>query len=422
MIDLSNKKKLTIAVSLYLALILGIVIISQYDAISGFISSTLSVLSPIIIGFALSYFLNPILKFFERKVFKKIRNKLTLRIVSLVCTFLSVVLFIIGFAMLIIPHVTESLTDLGNRWEEYQASMFAFIDKVILKLNELGMNTYSITSQEVIEYVKKIFASDNDLADTILSYIANNYKNILVIPRNILLAVFISIYVLLTKERISAQTRKFINAVFNKQKAQGISKRFKKTHATFGGYFTGVVLDAIFIGISSFILCCIFRIPYASLISVVLAITNVIPVFGPFIGTIPSAFIILLSEPSKVIIFVVLVIVLQQIDGNIVAPKILGESTGISSLGVIVAITIMGACFGFVGMLAGVPIFAVIVALIRELVDEKLKSKELSTDIADYYPKNSIVAPSKADGDSIWQIIAKKFSTIFSDIFKKKQK
>ena len=186
----------------------------------------------------------------------------------------------------------------------------------------------------------------------------------------------------------------------------------------FGGYFTGVLIDAIFVGVITFIALIIFGVPYASLVAVIVAITNVIPIFGPFLGAIPSAFIIFISEPSKAIVFIILILVIQQIDGNIIAPRILGNSTGMSSLAVIVAITIMGSIFGFMGMLIGVPVFAVIIALIKELVEERLAMKELPVETSHYYPKNSFIDIND-ERVSLFEKSKKAFSSLIKKVFKK---
>ena len=390
MIELNNKKKLTIAISVYCSLLLAIVLIGQHETVLNVINSILSVLSPLIIGFTVAYLLNPILKFFEKKVFKFIKNKRILRFVGVFFTYISLILFFLALGMLVIPQVTKSITELVSKFESYKESALDFVNSILQNLKNMNILSNQVDANSIIEMLSDDITSGASIMKSIVSFLAANIDEILVIPKNILLGLFISIYALLNKERLAAQFKKLAKAVLSAESYETVYHRVTFTQATFGGYFTGVLLDALFVGITAFLALVIFGIPYASLIAVVVAVTNVIPVFGPFIGAIPSAIIIFISQPNKVLLFIILMVVIQQIDGNIIAPKILGNSTGMSSLSVIIAISIMGSCFGFIGMFIGVPVFAVIIALIKELVDERLMVKELPTETSHYYYRNSM--------------------------------
>ena len=397
MINLDNKKKLPLALTIYFSLILIIIVIGQYEKLSAVITSVLSVLSPLIIGFALAYLLNPILKLYEKKVFKFIKNKRALRILCILCTYLSLILFLYCLVMLVVPQITKSISDLTQQFGTYINNTVALLDSILESLKAKRIIPENINSKTVIEFVSSQLSTGTSLLKTLLSFLANNLHNFMIIPKNIFVGLFISIYALLAKERIAAQLKKAGSAVLKEETFKRIQHRMSFTHSTFGSYFTGVLLDAIFVGVLSFFVLVIFGVPYASLVAVLVAVTNVIPVFGPFIGAIPSALIIFISEPKKVIIFIIAILIIQQIDGNIIAPRILGNSTGMSSLAVIIAITVMGSSFGFVGMLIGVPVFAVIISFIKELTDERLTKLGLSTDTADYYPRNSMAEPSSAN-------------------------
>lgn len=421
MIDFENKKKLSIAITVYCSLVLFIIFIAKYEAVLSVFSSLLSVLSPILIGFALAYFLNPILKFYELKVLKRIKNKMVSRGVAMLLTYISIALFITGFVLLIIPQLIDSITTLSQKFDVYKNATLNAVDSVIAWLQTIGVSTEKFDSQTVVDFISSKFGSADGIIKNIVSYLAQNIQNLIVIPKNILLAFFISIYVLLSKERLGAQARKGAKALMKEGSFKRLSKRLKMAHETFGGYFTGVVIDAIFVGILTFIVLLIFDIPYASLVSVVVAITNVIPIFGPFLGAIPSALLIFIESPQKAILFAVLILIIQQVEGNILAPMILGDSTGMSSLGVIVAITVMGACFGFVGMFVGVPVFAVLIALLSEIVEEKLRAKGFATDTADYYPRNSFAKPKK-EHKTLAEKLFGAIKALFNKIFKKKEK
>ena len=411
MFGIENRKKIITAITVYCSILLLIVIIAQYDTISDIIKSIFSVLSPITIGLVIAYLLNPILRFYEKHVIFRVKNKIWLRAFGLTLTYISFFGFIFGFAMLIIPRIVSSLSDLIGQIDVYEKTTIDLINRLLAFFSDHEITSSDFDAEALISFIGTQFNASETIAKTVLQYITQNYTIILRVPLNILIGLFVSFYVLFTKEKLGAQFKKLSAAILSEEANNAFSSRIAKSHATFGGYFTGVVLDAIFIGFASFFLLLIFKIPYPSLIATVLAITNVIPIFGPFIGTIPCAFFIFIAEPQKVIIFVVLIIILQQIDGNIVAPKILGGSTGMSSLAVITSITIMGSLFGFWGMLIGVPVFAVITAMISSLVNDRLKQKGKSTLTAEYYPADAIVVP-KAKKD------AHLFSTVVTKIKK----
>lgn len=396
MTDFENKKKLLSSVFMYFLAILLIIIIANHEVISGFIMSyILSPLSPIIIGFAMAYLLNPILNFHENKLLVKMKSAKARRGVGVLLTYVTLLVILVGFAFLIIPQLVKSIQNLILKLDEYIASTTGLIDDLLGKLSDMGVLSESVDSQYVIDAVSDVFTFSGDMMSTVFGFITKNIGNILNVPKNILLAIFISIYVLLAKDRLRAGLKKVMSAVFKEKVMGRIEKRLVYTHDTFGGYFTGVIIDAITVGVLTFIFLMIFRVPYAVLVATVVAVTNVIPIFGPFIGAIPSAFIIFISEPKKALIFLIIILIVQQIDGNIIAPKILGNSTGISSLGVIVAITIMGAYFGFVGMLIGVPVFAVIIGIINESIEARLSAKGLATELTDYYSPDAIIRGSE---------------------------
>ena len=223
-------------------------------------------------------------------------------------------------------------------------------------------------------------------------------------------------YILSAKERLKAQTVKVATAVFSPNKARRFFKYVNLCDRIFGGFFIGKIIDSMIIGTITLVALLIFRIPYAPLVSAIVGITNIIPVFGPFIGAIPSAFIIFMDSPQKALLFLVLILLIQQLDGNVIGPRILGNTTGISSLGVIISIIIMGEYCGVIGMLVGVPIFAVVISIVKEIVDNKLKSKNKPTDTAEYYSIDSLEDPHgvhKKHLAKMFEGIASLFTRIF---------
>ena len=220
---------------------------------------------------------------------------------------------------------------------------------------------------------------------------------------------------LASKERLKAQVKKFTTAMFPPKGRHRFYRYVRLCDRTFGGFFVGKIIDSLIIGAITLVVLLIFRMPYALLISTIICVTNIIPVFGPFIGAIPSAFIIFIVSPSKALIFLVLILLIQQLDGNVIGPKILGDSTGLSTLGVIISIVIMGEYFGIVGMIVGVPIFAVAVALVKEFLEQKLRAKDLPTDTSEYYAWDSFVDPHEVH-ETITQKMAKNVKNSFQKI------
>ena len=209
--------------------------------------------------------------------------------------------------------------------------------------------------------------------------------------KNLLLGLFIAFYILSSKEKRKAQFSKFRAAFFNDQQNDKITNVIKLVDTTFGGYIKGLLLDALAVGVVTFLLLSLCKVSeYNLLIAAICAVTNIIPVFGPFIGAIPSGLIVLISNPEKFLLFVMLILVIQQIDGNILCPIIQGNNTGVSSLAVIISITVMGGFFGIVGMIIGVPVFAVIIELIKQTIEQRLLKQGKATDTIDYYPVNAV--------------------------------
>ena len=274
-----------------------------------------------------------------------------------------------------------------------------------------------------METVSNFFKTSDTIFNTVLDYLTQFGSSLFTGVKDVFLGFFISIYMLTSKERLHAQVRRLTAALFKEKTRNHLLRYTRIANKTFGGFFIGMIFDAMLVAVLTFIMTTIFRVPYAILVSVIVGITNIIPVFGPFIGAIPSAFIIFVNNPIKALVFLIIILVIQQIDGNIIAPKVLGSSTGISSLAVIIAIIIMGAYFGIAGMIIGVPAFAMIITVCNEIIESKLKSKGLPTNTTDYYPAYSLVDPNENHekfGEKLFHSI-EKFIKKFFGLFKRKK-
>ncbi len=411
-----KKKK---ASPVLLAVVFGIIFVVLYAAvnighISATFSSILDVFTPILLGIGFAYLLNPLLKIYEFKVYKKIKNKHVLRALSMVSTYLTVILVIAAFLLLLIPQLIDSVTLFATQFDSYVENIVNILNNFIANLMENEKYRDLIDPDQLINTVTQFLFESEDLLSGLMNYVGEYAMGLFTGVKNAFLALFISIYILSSKERLKAQTAKFATAVFPASKSRRFFKYLSLCDRTFGSYFIGMLTDALFVGVLCLIVFSIFRLPYALLISVIVAVTNIIPVFGPFLGAIPSFLIILIVDPGKAILFLVLILIIQQIDGNIIAPKILGNSTGISSLAVVIAIILMGTWFGLVGMVIGVPVFAVGISIVKELLDTRLRAKNKPTDTAEYYDVSSLVDPHERH-----QSLINKIFNAIADLIKK---
>ena len=240
-------------------------------------------------------------------------------------------------------------------------------------------------SGRILEYISSnklldLLPNINDFLKTLSSSVIGVLKALW----NFVIGFIISIYVLGSKEKFAGQAKKIAYALFDRKMGNAVITNFRFIHSTFIGFIGGKIVDSIIIGVICFICTTIIGTPYAILVSVIIGVTNVIPFFGPWIGGIPSALLVLMVDPMQALYFVILIMVIQQIDGNIIGPKILGDSTGLSGFWVIFAITIFGGLFGVLGMVVGVPIFAVFYAAVKASVNRMLVKKNLPTELSPY--------------------------------------
>ena len=358
------------------------------------LSSIFSVLTPIVVGFAIAYLLNPMLRFYEFKVFKKLKNKNVIRGLSIACTFITAALIIASFLWLLIPQIIKSVKDLITNYDDYVHSTAELLNSIINKFLPAEPNTKYLSAEKIQKWVTDFFASSSEIMNSILDYLSEFGIGLFVGVKNTILGIFIAVYILIAKEKLQALARKLGAAFIPENKLIKIKEYVHLTHKTFSGYLVGTIIDAVIVLVVTLIALLIFDIHYPLLIAVIVGATNIIPFFGPFIGGIPSFLILLLVDPQEALIFLVLIVVIQQIEGNIIAPKILGESTGISSLAVLIAIIIMGDYFGVVGMIIGVPIFAVASVIITEMTEAKLTKRGKATELDAYYTKDDMIDPS----------------------------
>ena len=386
-----NKKYATIALYVGLLILFGafvVVFFINYHDFGRYIKTVFKVLTPILYGVIIAYILNKIVKIFERRIFvflDKKEGKLKLkRSLSVICAYIVFIVVLALFVWLMVPQVVAGLNDLSRNITFNIYAVTGWITKIGEKSETLAEYAKKIT-----EYLKDI---TNVIYDFVIDYIMPRVSGFLGefvgVLKDLVVGIVLSVYFLLQKEKLIAQGKRFLRALLPDKGYSKFIHIAKQTDDSFGGYIVATAFDSLLVGIECFIIFGIFGIPYYPLVSLIVGVTNFIPFFGPFLGAIPSAFIIFIADPISVVWFIILVVIIQQIDGNFIMPKIVGKHIGLSSVWVVIAITIMSGLFGFFGMVFGVPIFSMIYVWIDDAVKISLKKKSLPTEIIDYSDEN----------------------------------
>ena len=378
-----NKKYTTIAVYVVLtACVIGLLLglIWNIKILLAAVKTIVSVLSPFIIGFVLSFLLLPIVNFFEKICFGKIKpmkeKKKLNRALSVSISYLLFLSFISLFVYVVAPELYRSLAEILSNIDNYTETVSKWAQN-IFESNPSLLKVFD----EIANYMTGISES---LIKAVLPYLGGVATGVVVGLKNIVVGLIVAFYMLLRHEMFVAQVKKINFALFSEKTADKLVYITNLANKSFSGYVSGQLIDSLMVGIITYIVMLIFGWPYPMLIAVIIGVTNILPFFGPFIGAIPSAIIILLINPWQALSFVIFILILQQIEGNIIAPRILGKSVGMSAIWVVFAIIVGGGLFGFVGMVIGVPTFSVIYTLVKEFIAKRLEKKNLSVNTNDY--------------------------------------
>lgn len=392
-----DKKYLYWGFTAFLVIVAGILfyyILFHRSNFTNSISKFIGIAMPIIDGLVLAYLMTPILNKIEKCILKPLytkanvpltpKSKQRMRAFSIIITILLILIVLYEFFGLIIPEVVRSIQSIIFQFPIYMNNLSSWALGLIKNnpdLEEVVNGLISQYSSKLLEYFNTdLLPHIKDLLMTLSVSVINVFKGLW----NFVIGFIISIYVLGSKEKFAGQAKKITYALFDRKAGNEVISNFRFIHSTFIGFIGGKIVDSIIIGIICFICTSIIGTPYAILVSVIIGVTNVIPFFGPWIGGIPSALLVLMVNPVQALYFIILILVIQQFDGNILGPKILGDSTGLSGFWVIFAITIFGGLFGVLGMVVGVPIFAVFYAGVKASINRMLRKKDLPTDIQPY--------------------------------------
>lgn len=359
--------------------------ILNFSTVTETISKIFAALSPFTYGFIVAYLCNPIMCFYERTIlsFKNAKRNMRAvrRTLSLILTMLTAITVITVILYAIIPQTVESFEDLGSQMNIYIKNVQTFADELVQKHSGTILGEHHDTLASLLaEYdislnIKDLFTQYYTFIQSGANYVISYGGALVGEVKNFAIGIILAIYFLYSKEKLCAQMKKILSALFKRRTYLNTIRLARFTHETFGGFIVGKLLDSFIIGLLSLLVLWLFKIPYYPLLSVIIGVTNIVPFFGPIIGGIICCILILIVSPADFLWVLIIAVAIQQIDGNILGPKILGNSIGISSLWIIIAITAAGGLFGFTGMVLGVPMTAVLYVLFKQFVENRLRHK-----------------------------------------------
>lgn len=370
------------------------------NVIISFFSNLIGALSPVFYGFAFAYLLNPVETFFEKKVYMRlahmrlvkndpnheygneamIKTKKNSRIFGVTCAILTMILVITGIVLIIVPQLISTIQGLVGNMQGYFNDAREWVNNQLADYPEAQKwlnNSLDNAFETIMDWLNDTIMPQ--MTDIIATF-TDGLITVIQVFTNIFFGIVIAIYFLYSKDLFAAQLKKILYSVSTPRYGNAVVRNLREVHKTFGGFLSGKIIDSLIIMILFFIILTVFKFPYAALCSVVMGIFNIIPVFGPFIGAVPCALLVLLEDPLYFLYFVAVVVIVQQLDGNVIGPMVLGESTGLSSFWIIFALLLGQSIFGFFGLIIGIPLFAVIYAIVRARVGRKLETKGLPKD------------------------------------------
>lgn len=390
-----NNKYVSLGLTLLSVIAIGAILILILFNLGDFyqaIKSFFSLISSVLYGLVFAYLMNPIMKLVERNLttwlsrgnMPERRVKSLSRGIGIVAALIIFLLSVYALFAAIVPQVVASLEELlsPESINSGYAKVTEWIDSVIR--GTPVENWFNQNGESIVKKVQDWIAKEVDFA-TALSSAAEQVYGIAKGVFNAVVGVVVAVYMLISKDRFQAQAKKITVALFRQDHADRVMELARRTNAIFGGFIVGKIIDSVIMGIICYIGTLILGTPYAMLVSVIVGVTNIIPFFGPLIGLVFCCLLVLLQNPLQALYLAIFLLVLQQVDGNIIGPRILGERLGISDFWILVSITVFGGLFGFAGMLIGVPVFTLIYSLINDGVNRALKKKQqpLQTDL--YY-------------------------------------
>ena len=386
------------ALAVLLLLVAAVFVVMRWSLVAALGAKIAHILAPVIYGAVFAYLLNPVYNRVQAVVMKLTKDIIPdetgrkrlggfLGTLASLCLLIAVV---VGLISMLIPPLISSIRGVMETLPSSINNLEIWLEKVLADnpdLEQQVMQHYGAAADYLQNWLTNVVVPN---IYRIIGSVSSGVVLVVQAVFDILIGLIVMVYLLNMKEKLLAQAKMIIYGVFPLKIANKVIEEGRYVHQVFGGFIIGKLLDSLIIGLICFVLLGFANMPYVLLVSVIVGVTNVIPFFGPFIGAIPSAFLILLSDPMKCLYFLIFVLLLQQFDGNILGPKILGDSTGLSSFWVLFSILLFGGLMGFVGMIIGVPTFAVIYRLVTEFTTWRLGKKALSGNIDEYGSLNYI--------------------------------
>jgi predicted PurR-regulated permease PerM len=373
MIKFIDKRKVVTYTMIISIAIIVYMFFSNFSHVKDFLLSAIDVVSPIIIGFIFAYIINIPMKFMEEKFLYKAKiSKGLKRTTALLLTVLVFVGLVVALFSFAVPQLVESINILAKNIPDYIELVQKYSNSILADYNLSTEITEKIVEswEELLNGLSSIIMS---IVESLYGFVGELFSRIF----NTLLSFILAIYMLLSKEKLTLLLKKMLYAFIATKVAINFRKFLAIMNKSFENFIRGQIVEAFIIGSICFVGMQIFGFQYALLISVIIGITNMIPMFGPYIGGIPSFLILVMVDPVKAIWFIVFLIVLQQVEGNIIYPRVVGTSMGLSGFWVLIAVIVGNNLFGILGIIIGIPIFSTIYTIVRELTTKRLKEKEI---------------------------------------------
>lgn len=368
-------KKDILFIIAYVAIIIFALV--NFEKIISFLKQIINILSPFIIGVLLAFVLNILIKFIETKVFGKIKDrkvwKKVKRPISITISLILVGVIIFSIMYLLVPQLKNSVELLTNNLPEYKEGVTEILErfdvgeKTIIKVGEYFDNFNKIITDYIKDNSKDVLSITTEVAGSIIKIISNS-----------VIAIVFAIYIIAQKENLKRQFGKLMRAYLKPRTTDGINDILSMANRIFSSFVSGQCIEAGIFGLMCFVGMLILRLPYASTVSVIIGFTALIPIFGAYIGTALGAFLILMVSPVKAIIFIIFIIVIQQIEGNFIYPKVVGKSIGLPGIWVLFSVTVGASIGGILGMLIATPLFSVLYAIISKLVNDQINNNKVT--------------------------------------------
>lgn len=367
-------------------------ILFRWESISAILGKIVKSAEPIIIGLALAYLLMPVKEFIEKPVYKLLVSKKmkieSAKSLSKTTGIAGAILFLFAIIAILIvslgPALFTSIIGLIDAMPMYVESFVKWISDSGVADNEVAVYIGQAINSLTAELENWAKTEILPLVQQYITQITSGVLSILKTVLNFLIGIIAMTYVMSIQDTLIGQSKKIIYAIFSAKKGNVIIETIRKSSDIFGGFIIGKIIDSAIIGVIAYVGCLLMKTPSALLVAFIIGVTNVIPFFGPFIGAVPTIMLVLIQSPIHALYLAIFILILQQVDGNIIGPKILGDSTGLSPFWVLTSILIAGGLFGFFGMLLGVPVFAVIYYIIRQILTYRMKQKSLSSETDKY--------------------------------------